>query len=50
MHRDPVKGKAFEVPEQFLKDLSLIKEEGFVSGIRALCERVEQSVAGVGDL
>jgi len=48
MMERPIKGKAFKVPQQFLKDLSSIKDEGLASEIRVLCERVEQLVAELG--
>jgi len=48
MTEKPIKGKAFEVPEQFLNHLSSIKDKRLADEIRALCERVKQLVVELG--
>ena len=48
MMETPVKGRAFEIPQRFLKGLSSVKDAGLVSEIRVLCERVERLVAELG--
>ena len=48
MTTNPVKRKAFEIPEEFLVHLSSLEDESLVAEIRALCKRVEQLVAELG--
>jgi len=48
MTEQPVKRKAFKVPEEFLAHLSSLEDESMVAKIRALCDRVEQLVAELG--
>jgi len=48
MTEQPVKRKAFKVPEGFLAHLSSLEDESLVAKIQALCDRVEQLVAELG--
>jgi len=48
MTEQPVKRKAFKVPEEFLAHLSSLKNESLVAKIRTLCDRVDQLVAELG--
>jgi len=48
MTEKPIKGKAFEVPEQFLNHLSSIKDKRLADEIQTLCGRVKQLVVELG--
>lgn len=48
MTANPVKRKAFEVPESFLDHLSTLKDKEMAGETRALCKRVKQLVVELG--
>src|SRR5258708_3682004 len=48
MAENPVKGKAFKLPQKFLDDLPLLGDVVLEDRIRELCKKVEQLVTGLG--